>query len=88
MKNQKSGLREPTHEMFTDRSPTTRALPGVFRRLRQQHGLSLNKLARLSGVSRTMLGYVEAEKYVPSRTPADPSQPPPLPGGTSSLPWL
>ena len=52
--------------MFTDRSPITRALPGVFRRLRERRGWSLNKLAKESHVSRSMLGYVEAEKYVPT----------------------
>ncbi len=52
--------------MLTDRASATRALPGVFRRQRERRGLSLNRLAGLSGVSRTMLGYVEAEKYVPT----------------------
>ena len=66
MKNQQAGLQEPTLEMFTDREPATRALPGVFRRLRERRGWSLNRLARESRVCRTMLGYVEAEKCVPS----------------------
>jgi hypothetical protein len=32
--------------MFTGRAPATRALPGVFRRLRERRGLSLKRLAR------------------------------------------
>jgi transcriptional regulator with XRE-family HTH domain len=66
MKNQKSVLREPTHEMFTDRSPTTRALPRMFRRLRERLGLSPNQFAILAKVSRPMLCRVEKERSVPS----------------------
>lgn len=66
MENKNTGLRKLTCEMLTDRAPATRALPVVFRRQRERRGLSLNRLAGLSGVSRTMLGYVETEKYVPT----------------------
>ena len=66
MENKKAGRRKLTSEMLEDRQPATRALPGVFRRLRERRGWSLNRLAGRSGVSRTMLGYVETEKYVPT----------------------
>jgi DNA-binding XRE family transcriptional regulator len=66
MKYQRVELREPTHEMFTDRAPTTRALPIFFRQLRERLGLSPNQLAKLAKVSRTMLRRVEMEKSVPS----------------------
>lgn len=66
MKNQQSGLREPTFEMFTDRAPTTRALPRMFRLLRERLGLSPNKFAKLAKVSRPMLCRVEKEQSVPS----------------------
>jgi len=42
MENQWAGLREPTHEMLTDRVPTTRALPIIFRLLRERLGWTLN----------------------------------------------
>ena len=66
MENNNEGLRKLTCEMFTDRAPATRALPGVFRRLRERRGWSQNRLAKESRVSRTMLGYVEAETHVPT----------------------
>jgi transcriptional regulator with XRE-family HTH domain len=39
---------------------------GNLRRLRTKRGLSLEKLAKLSGVSRAMLGQIETAKSVPS----------------------
>ena len=39
---------------------------GNLRRLRKAHGLSLERLAELSGVSRAMLGQIETAKSVPT----------------------
>lgn len=46
--------------------PEARALAGVIRRRRQRLKLSLNELARRSGVSRQMLSYIESDIHIPS----------------------
>jgi transcriptional regulator with XRE-family HTH domain len=46
--------------------PLAKALAGVIRRCRQRKGLSQNKLAELSGVSRQMISAIERDKFVPS----------------------
>jgi DNA-binding XRE family transcriptional regulator len=45
-----------------------RLIGGHLRRLREQHGLSLERLAQRSGVSRAMLGQIELAKSVPTIT--------------------
>lgn len=49
---------------------TVRDVPVIvgsnLRRLRKSHGLSLERLAELSGVSRAMLGQIETAKSVPT----------------------
>jgi transcriptional regulator with XRE-family HTH domain len=44
------------------RSLVNRALAGVIRRRRQRLRLSLEQLAKVSGISRQMLGYVEDDQ--------------------------
>jgi transcriptional regulator with XRE-family HTH domain len=50
--------------------PTARDVPDIvgsnLRRLRKAQGLSLERLAELSGVSRAMLGQIETAKSVPT----------------------
>lgn len=52
------------------RETTARDVPVIIgtnlRRLRKAHGLSLERLAELSGVSRAMLGQIETAKSVPT----------------------
>jgi transcriptional regulator with XRE-family HTH domain len=50
-----------------DRTPQPNVAANV-KRARQQQGLSLETLARLSGVSRAMLGQIETGKSVPTIT--------------------
>ena len=47
-------------------SDLTPVVGGNLRRLRNQRGLSLEKLARLSGVSRAMLGQIELGQSAPT----------------------
>lgn len=42
------------------------ALPQRLRQLREERDLSLNALAKLSGVARTTIGYIEAKETAPS----------------------
>ncbi|HRJ60509.1 MAG TPA: helix-turn-helix domain-containing protein [Azospirillaceae bacterium] len=49
-----------------DRSDIARTLGANLRRLRTRRGLSLERLARLSGVSRAMLGQIELGRSVPT----------------------
>lgn len=57
-------------ECVPNRSAGARDVPfivgGNLRRLRKAHGLSLERLAELSGVSRAMLGQIETAKSVPT----------------------
>lgn len=52
----------------SDEPHPAEALGGNLRRIRVQRGLSLERLARSSGVSRAMLGQVELGKSIPSIT--------------------
>lgn len=49
-----------------DESPVSAIVGQNLRRLRRQHRISLEELARRSGVSRAMLGQIEQAKSVPS----------------------
>ena len=66
MKNQKSEIKNVPLPSRAFVMPVCRVLAGVIRRRRVRAGLSLNWLAALAGVTRQMLGKVEADECVPT----------------------
>jgi transcriptional regulator with XRE-family HTH domain len=56
----------PARRGVLDESPVIALVGQNLRRLRRQHRISLEELARRSGVSRAMLGQIEQAKSVPS----------------------
>src|SRR5512147_1360480 len=62
------GARVPGHERAhpVAGSDLTPVLGANLRRLRMRRGLSLEKLSRLSGVSRAMLGQIELGQSAPT----------------------
>lgn len=61
-----SGLAEAELNDGPNRSDIARTLGANLRRLRTRRGLSLERLSRLSGVSRAMLGQIELGRSVPT----------------------
>lgn len=57
------GAIQPGLQAVTDLTP---AVAGNLKRLRSERGLSLEKLARASGVSRAMLNQIENERSTPT----------------------
>jgi len=58
--------RLPPDLLAEDAAALGQTLGNNLRRLRRRRGLSLERLARLSGVSRAMLGQIETGKSVPT----------------------
>ncbi len=72
MKNQRAGVILGPPVAGRNRLPENMALVRIVRQHRQRLGLSLNQLSKRTGirkdkpqVSRQMLGYFEADKYLP-----------------------
>lgn len=61
-----SGFAEAELNDGPNRSDIARTLGANLRRLRTRRGLSLERLSRLSGVSRAMLGQIELGRSVPT----------------------
>jgi transcriptional regulator with XRE-family HTH domain len=62
----KAGAAEPREAAAPGVSDLTPVVGGNLRRLRGQRGLSLEKLSKLSGVSRAMLGQIELGQSAPT----------------------
>jgi len=62
----KAAVPEPRETAIPGASDLTPVVGGNLRRLRNQRGHSLEKLAKLSGVSRAMLGQIELGQSAPT----------------------